>query len=186
MQTHPASPAQELSHPSPFEVFPSSHCSLPTAMPSPHTAPHTLGDPKHDHPTSTLHVALHPSPALRLPSSQLSAPDTVPSPQLLANASLEIIESERVTIIRHRARYRGTRGVLVAFLRFIVIPGYPHLRHGCPSPAKIRRLQENRTEQPRRLSPPDRCIGTMFAYAPESLQRILAFQGGDPPARRYD
>src|SRR5512139_2655543 len=55
--------------PSPLEVLPSSHSSVPSSLP----LPHTVG--------STAQLALQPSPLSLLPSSQVSPLSSTPSPQ---------------------------------------------------------------------------------------------------------
>src|SRR5580692_7712715 len=69
--------------PSPETMLPSSHCSAPAMMPSPHAlATHFVSGVGHCHPGSSMHVDEQPSPDTALPSSHVSLPVTLPSPHL--------------------------------------------------------------------------------------------------------
>ena len=77
-QVNPVSTKQDELHPSPLNVFPSSHFELPEAyrFPSPHI----------------LHVELHPSPFIEFPSSQYVDRELnrLPSPQISFQLSFDV------------------------------------------------------------------------------------------------
>src|SRR5690349_4751656 len=69
--------------------FPSSHCSKPSFLPSPHVVTWQTdlgGDPTFTqaNPGSSVQVALQPSLLTLFPSSHCSLPATMPSPHFLA------------------------------------------------------------------------------------------------------
>src|SRR5579863_4888251 len=69
------SSVQSEEQPSPSTVLPSSHCSLPATLPSPHWAARHAAMGGHTQPHSTiLQSAEQPSPLTVLPSSQASSP----------------------------------------------------------------------------------------------------------------
>lgn len=76
---------QVLSHPSPLDVFPSSHSSFPITSPSPQISVQVVeGFPApfvHKNPSSVPQIAFHPSLSIRFPSSHPSVPTSTPSPQ---------------------------------------------------------------------------------------------------------
>ena len=67
---------QELEHPSPLRVFPSSHSSPASTLPLPHMTTEVHGwlppQPQNDQHASTLHELEQPSPLKALPSSHSS------------------------------------------------------------------------------------------------------------------
>src|SRR5450432_1297039 len=67
--------------PSPSTMLPSSHCSLPATLPSPHLSARQSVLGGHTHPHSSVQSAAQPSPLFVLPSSQASIPSIMPSPQ---------------------------------------------------------------------------------------------------------
>src|SRR5262249_26525604 len=79
VQYHPDSTWHVDEQPSPFVVFPSSHCSGGSRMPSPHFERHV---PELQS-GSSVHCAEHPSPSIRLPSSQGSLPSLMPLPHVV-------------------------------------------------------------------------------------------------------
>ncbi len=82
-QAKPGSSWQVALHPSPETLLPSSHCSLPATMPSPHFfAMQRVSGVGHCQPGSSWQVEEQPSPETALPSSHCSLPWTLPSPHL--------------------------------------------------------------------------------------------------------
>jgi len=66
---------QSEEHPSPSLVLPSSHCSRPTSLESPHVSIQGLPSTQLQ-PASAMHDSSQPSPETRFPSSHVSSPDT--------------------------------------------------------------------------------------------------------------
>src|SRR3989338_5550018 len=71
---------QVAEHPSPFILFPSSHCSPNPAwrIPSPQN--------------SMIQAALHPSPEILFPSSHCSPPSTIPLPHSGTGSNRQVAE----------------------------------------------------------------------------------------------
>src|SRR4051812_8742548 len=96
----PVSTWQVLEQPSPLRKLPSSHCSLPSTMPSPQVD--VQAEPG-AHAGSAWHVPEQPSKGTALPSSQLSAPSFLPSPQTVAVQALGWPPHLNPSSIRQRA-----------------------------------------------------------------------------------
>lgn len=93
-QVNPASMTQSALHPSKLIWLPSSHASVPTRRPSPHTARQEsiafMLPPVHAYPVSMVQVALQPSPLIVLLSSHSSSVlhgTFLPSPQIGVHVS---------------------------------------------------------------------------------------------------
>src|SRR5699024_4572623 len=84
--------SQNAEQPSPPSVLPSSHCSLPSRMPSPHSvrvqsspgSSHNQPPPPSGGVGSRRQSEEHPSPSTSLPSSHCSSPAMIPSPHSAA------------------------------------------------------------------------------------------------------
>src|ERR1041384_1372150 len=70
LHVKPDSMVQVDEQPSPDRLLPSSHCSPPSKMPSPHLPVHSPGVPPDGQAGSGTHVAEQPSNGVVLPSSQ--------------------------------------------------------------------------------------------------------------------
>ena len=68
--------------PSPATVFPSSHYSPFTIIPSPQIGLHNPFQDQQMNPFSLLHIEEHPSPSIIFESSHSSSEATCPSPHL--------------------------------------------------------------------------------------------------------
>src|SRR6187551_300664 len=91
VQLKPASSLQAEEQPSPLRVLPSSHCSPPNLMPSPHSEVQGAGGTQVG---SKRQSMPQPSPELLSSSSQLSPGSSAPSPHSSGSATTRQPESQ--------------------------------------------------------------------------------------------